>query len=63
MMSYTKSDMLEKMADLAFEMRYVAQMMLYFGGLNAEMVQHAKELSGAADMLETWIEGIEGDME
>ena len=62
-MSYTKPDMLQRMADLAFEMRYVAQMMLYFGGLNAEMVQHAKELSGAADMLETWIEGIEGDME
>ena len=57
-MRYAKKYLLQRMDDLEFDMRQVANMMLHVDGTNEEIAQHANELAGAADMLGTWIEGM-----
>lgn len=51
------SKLLEELSD---SMEEVAEYMEYYGGFNAEMVQHAKELRGAADLVSAWGREIEG---
>jgi len=44
--------------DLAHEMEQVASKMEYYGGFDAEIVRHAKELEGAAEIARGWAKGI-----
>lgn len=43
---------------LAQQMRNVAAEMEYYGGFNAEIVEHSKELFGAANIARGWAKGI-----
>lgn len=46
---------------MATEMQSVSELMRYQGGFNAEMVQHANELAGAAGIARGWADGIRDD--
>ena len=43
---------------MAKDMKAVSEMMRYVGGFNERMIQHAKELEGAANIARMWIEEI-----
>lgn len=54
------ADIADLLAGLALQMDDVAMQMEYYGGFDAEMVQHAAELRGAADLVSAWGREIEG---
>lgn len=56
----TPQAMIERLEKLRDDMRELGAAMDYYGGLNAEIVQHGAELVGAAAVVETWIEGMRG---
>lgn len=53
--------LLGKMKRLKKSMQNVAVEMEYYGGFNSKMISHSAQLSGAARILQTWIDGIKED--
>lgn len=55
-----KEELMEQMRYLSVEMKATSEMMEYYAGFNEDILQHANELHGASDILDTWINGIDG---
>lgn len=54
------TNLIAKMTALQTLMFDVAFAMDYAAGLDQELQQHAAELAGGAEILQTWIDGIDG---
>ena len=57
----TKKLLVLKLLSLHTSMIDIATDMEYYGGADPELKAHSKELLGAADVVMTWIGGLEGD--
>jgi crossover junction endodeoxyribonuclease RusA len=59
--STTVQSLIARLRTLTDDMIDIGASMDYFGGLNAEIVQHGRELIGASAMVEAWADGLEDD--
>lgn len=54
----TPRTMARRLRTLARQMRKMTAEMEWYGGFNAQIVEKARQMYGAARMVDTWAEGI-----
>lgn len=58
MKDHEKKSLLRSLRLTRTQMLHAAMKLHYYSGGDAQLEAHSKEMQGAVDVLETWIEGI-----
>jgi hypothetical protein len=61
MKDHEKKSLLRTLRLTRTQMHHAAMKLHYYSGGDPQLEAHSKEMQGAVDIIETWIEGIKND--